>query len=242
MTAFITGNPSEDFPVLPGGLRVVGGQMGGFFPAPVPGTPFNDSMTLFVSGQDSGGTSLPMNLFIAGGNPQAQASLPLFLFNDRSDLAGAADLFIQGAGENPGYSPLAEGLNLYVARGPNAGMTLFLCNHYVAGGVPLSITGSGSFSTYVPPRVEAVPSSLYGRYRYGTFRYNVQALADVAGSTTPALALSIRGSGGDLAGSAPLFVAGTVAAPLAGSVTLAMPATVGPVSNTAPLYVHGFNY
>jgi hypothetical protein len=238
----IYGHPSQDFPALPGGLKVVGGQMGGFSPAPVPSTSFNGNVTLFVTGQDSGGTSTPMNLFVGGGNPQAQDTLPLFLFNNRSVGFNQVDLFVKGQGENPGYSPLNEDLNLYIERGPNAGMTLLLCNNYVSNNVPLSITGSGFYQTYVPPQSETAPASTFGSYGYHVFRYDVQEMSDLANSTTPALGLFINGSGGAVNRSTTLFVAGTVASPLSASMTLTIPNSVGNVFDAAPLYVNGFNY
>lgn len=239
--SMILGHPSLDFPE---GLRVVGGQMGGGFPAPpLPSmTSFNGSVTFFITCEDSGGTSTPMNLVIAGGRPQAANNLPLILFNSEEAATRSLRMFIKGAGSNPGYAPLSEDMNLHLERGPNAGMHLFLCNTNFGKSMPLYIRGTGFVDTYLEPPVETIPASIFGLNGFNIVRFNVQSISDLEHSTTPFVPLYINGYGGIVNDSVDLFISGALPVGLNSQVTLVIPSVAGIPAKTLPLYVNGFNY
>lgn len=100
------------------------------------------SIGLAISGTDYGGKSIVIPLSVRGGNPKAANSLPIFLNNKQDEWPrGFIELYIAGAGVNPGYLPAeSPSLNMHVARGPNAGMTLYVSNNLINGSVPMFIS------------------------------------------------------------------------------------------------------
>lgn len=100
-------------------------------------------MNLFIEGGigPNVGTSRVMNLVIPGGNPTALLSTPLVVCNLGLASVSDAPLFIKGQGGNPGYVPRGKSMGLYINRGPNAGMTLYLANNNETNSTPLFISG-----------------------------------------------------------------------------------------------------
>lgn len=115
-------------------------------PMSITGSAMGHSINLYVKGHDAGGTSQVIRLFVQGGNPAIVANIPLFIHNDADFVGDELTLFVGGDGLNPGYTPAVSALNLFVQRGPNAGIPLFLCNNNMDISLPMYVKGAPMLS------------------------------------------------------------------------------------------------
>lgn len=239
MNLFIRGTqPPSLTATVPLTIRGTTSGVGGVtktMPLTITGSPFTNVMNLFIEGHDRGATSWLMNLFIQGGNPTAYGSTPLFIQNNNGGLTKRVPLFIRGTGVNDGYTPIGEDMNLFICRGPNAGITLFICNTANTNTAPLFISGSIPFHTK-SYEVEH-NSAIYGVSRFNTRRFGPSINANSLSPT-----LFIEGAGGISDETLTLFINGNVPTQTTGNVNLVIPVVYGANTKTLTLYINGFNY
>jgi hypothetical protein len=191
-------------------------------------------MNLSIFGMSSGATSEMMNMFIEGSNTNAYASTPLFIQNSNGSLTKRTTLYIEGTGQNAGYVPIGEDLNLFVCRGPNAGITLFVCNTQNIATTPLFIAGSIPISTR---DVFSNPGTLYGVTRYKTNKYGA---AQNLHNMSPTLFIS--GFGDAVTASVSLYIVGNAPIQTTSNVNLVIPKVAGLTPKNLTLYINGFRY
>jgi hypothetical protein len=197
---------------------------------------FTDSATLFIEGMSSGTDSSPMNLFIEGGNSHTQKWAPLYIQNDFLASDEEMTLYIEGTGGSDGFFPFNSNMNLFIKRGPNAGITLFICNNRTPETMPLFISGS------VPIHTTLTDLSPHTHARYGLVRFHSSRYGPDSVSHGNCPTLFISGYGGTTTGDVDLFINGNVPTGINDQVTLVIPEVVGRVSGSPNLYIHGFIY
>jgi hypothetical protein len=175
-----------------------------------------------------------MNLFIRGTNPNTYASAPLFIQNNAGGSTKRTTLYIEGTGQNAGYFPISEDLNLFVCRGPNAGITMFVCNTQNFKTASLFISGSIPISTRaLSPNTGAI---------YEVSRYQTRKYGAATNTRNVSPTLFIQGFGGEVTNSATLFINGNAPTPINGNVSLVIPHVSGPTPKSITLYINGFRY
>lgn len=197
-------------------------------------TAINKNVPLFINGSDSGATSDIINLFIQGGNPSSAISVPLFVRNDYRGANRRVTLFIEGTGVNPGYVPIDSNINLFIARGPNAGITLFVCNTDTFKSVPLFISGSIGIGTRQPDLFN--PGAVFGSNPFQTHLYGPNCNYNLSPP------LFIRGAGDNVEETVTLFISGIAPTQINSNVTLVIPSVNGVTAKNLTLYIHGFKY
>ncbi len=205
-----------------------------YAPLTISGTPPNKSLNLFVNGMSTGGTTTYLPLIINGGYNSVYGTAPLFVQNNSGGITKSLKLSIKGTGLNTGYIPHDEALNLFIQRGPNAGIELFICNTQTVKSVPLFISGSIRIST-TPFNIYS-GGALYGRDRYRRHTFGPDIIRN------PSPTLFIEGFGALETDSITMFIAGSVPQVITGQTTLVIPSVSGPVFATTTLYTHGFRY
>lgn len=180
---------------------------------------FDSRMNLVVWGTDSGGQSRVLNLTVRGGGQVIDGWAPLYV--EAADGGEVFDmpLFVKGLGVNPGAFPFSDSLGLFIQRGPQGGIPMFVqgislpADYMSQGGIPVA---------------GQIPLAVLG----------VAGPATLTG-TSP---LFVSGFGGDLSQTVKLFIDGDVFHAITGTSTLALPNVVGFQPSSAALYVNGFNY
>lgn len=137
-------------------------------PLRIVGHGLNEYMNLIIHGTDSGGTAKIMKLTVTGGNAGLGGATPLFVQNDASGTNLDTELYIRGLGVNPGYNPYGESMNLFVERGPNAGITLYIENKVIASNVPFYIYGAPSIAQSASLFTEGFGGDLAGNVPFIT--------------------------------------------------------------------------
>jgi hypothetical protein len=203
MGLFIQANPVVSIPgMVP--IVVTGSNRDGAFsavPLSITGSPLVKGMNLHITGKDSGGTSRVVNLVITGANPNVGGVMPLFVQNDAAVGSGSMRLHIRGDGMYAGYMPFSESLGLFIERGPNAGMTLFLCNNNLGASAPLFIIGAPLTSFPLPLFIQG-----YGGTPTGNVPMSIKG--DVFKQVTSATTLVIPAVVGFTPESAQLYIHG----------------------------------
>jgi hypothetical protein len=177
----------------------------------------NRQMNLVITGSDSGGTSRVLNLVVTGGNPTSGGIVPLYVESTDDVFVSKTPLFIKGLGMMPGYMPIDKALNMFVARGPNAGIPLAIAG-YFGSGISFGGIAIGSY---------AVPLTIIGSPAWS--------------ATSASSPLFIQGPGGIRNSSVNLSVRGDVFHSNTSATTLVMPGVIGFVPTSAALYTNGFN-
>lgn len=108
-------------------------------------------MNLVIEGKDSGGKTALVNLWVEGGNNPVGGSVPLVVVNNSNFIENQeTSLFTKGLGKNPGHFPHGGVMGLYIQRGPNGGITLYLQQSRVESLTPLHIIGSPVTTGIIP--------------------------------------------------------------------------------------------
>jgi hypothetical protein len=203
-------------------------------PLTITGSPLISVMNLFISGMSSGATSEMMNMFIEGSLHSSFGSVPLFIQNNTDGLTKRTTLYIEGAGQNAGHFPIGEDLNLFICRGPNAGITLFICNTENFNTTPLFISGSVPISTRT---FVSNDGTIYGVTKYHTNRFGPNMNMRNVSPT-----LFIEGAGGEVDESVSLYIVGNAPIQTTGNVSLVIPNVAGLTPKNLTLYINGFRY
>lgn len=94
---------------------------------------------LYTAGKDTGGTSQIFNLWLDG--VAHNNSFGMFLQNTQSEIDYFTWMYTAGEGFTGLANNVNSNINLYLERGPNAGMCLFMNNKQIASGQNLMTHG-----------------------------------------------------------------------------------------------------
>jgi hypothetical protein len=108
------------------------------------------SLNLYIRGVDRGSWSAVLNLNIRAQYPGVGASLPLLIENHVLRTDSDLLLYIAGDGVTPGAIPFGADLNLYVQRGPNGGIPLYIANNWAGASLPLFVACHPSVGGQAP--------------------------------------------------------------------------------------------
>lgn len=160
------------------------------------------ALNLAIRGVDRGALSGVLNLNIRGANPSIVATAPLYVENGTALFTSDLHLYVGGEGVTPGAVPLGSQLGLYVQRGPNAGMYLYVENKWSGSSLPLVIAGHPDLDGQAPLFIEGMGGTITG---------NVPLSIPVVSSPvtrTGQLTLAIPKVVGPLSGTVPVSIVG----------------------------------
>lgn len=170
-------------------------------PLSIVGSQIAEYMNLVIQGKDHGGTSKVLRLMVVGGNPLKGGVTPLYVHNTGQFLDDGATLYVRGLGQNPGYMPQSESVNLFVQRGPNAGITFYVENKSSAVVANLFING-------VPALSDSLPLIMAGEGREVNMASPLCVTGEEFYITNSATTLVVPGTVGFVAERATLYING----------------------------------